>query len=526
MTGKLLVAATVALLWPTSGSGEGLPIQLSRIDIPGWSIFRMEPVGDRVIVQTDLFGPPAVFVTDGTEASTRRLAVPGSLASWLLGVRGPQAFVSAWSPLRGEGVFAFDLQAKQAPRLIKQGSASRAVASDWGFFFVLGSGKGPGLYFSDGTPAGTRLISPGPIGALVSVGRDMLFWTPPGPGEVDASLHRARGPVVTLVGRFAAGESSRPDGTFVRFGSQGAFLQDSTVWVTDGTPEGTRSLQTQTDWFEIGGCGNELLFFKASPAELWATDGTLAGTRILAALPEYAWPFALADADGLCYFQIAGYGAELWKTDLTPLGTTRVASTDPVVFPENANAIGVRGRAFFDGSATLWTSDGTMGGTHPIAEDVHPHLEAPFARAGNRIFFGGARPDALDSMQASLWSIELPPALVIEDAQVRERVNGIATARFPVRLRPRVDEEVVVHFETEPATASAGTDFLSAAGTLRFSPGERLKYVHVPVPWDGMAEGPESFTVRLTAPSGAEIERPVATGTILDSGGSVPGPRR
>jgi hypothetical protein len=166
-----------------------------------------------------------------------------------------------------------------------------------------------------------------------------------------------------------------------------------------------------------------------------------------------------------------------------------------------------------------------MGGTHPIAEDVHPHLESPFARAGNRIFFGGARSDAPDNMQASLWSIELPPALVIEDTQVRERVNGIATARFPVRLSPRVDEDVVVHFETEPATANAGADFLGAAGTLRFSHGQRLKYVHVAVPWDGVAEGPERFTVRLTAPSGAEIERPVATGTILDSGGSVPGPR-
>ena len=113
----------------------------------------------------------------------------------------------------------------------------------------------------------------------------------------------------------------------------------------------------------------------------------------------------------------------------------------------------------------------------------------------------------------------------VEDASAQEQPVRTVQAVFRVRLSLRSKEPVTVDFETEAGTAQAGSDFAPRSGTLRFAPGETLKMIRVPVSGDGVKEGQEEFTVRLTNPTNAEFDRDRATGTIRDPGPRLPGPR-
>jgi len=53
-------------------------------------------------------------------------------------------------------------------------------------------------------------------------------------------------------------------------------------------------------------------------------------------------------------------------------------------------------------------------------------------------------------------------------------------------------------------TAINGTDYFGTNGTLYFAPGESIKYIVIPVANDGLVEGSETFTIRLTNPTGGE----------------------
>jgi len=61
--------------------------------------------------------------------------------------------------------------------------------------------------------------------------------------------------------------------------------------------------------------------------------------------------------------------------------------------------------------------------------------------------------------------------------------------------------------------ASARCDYLTTLGVLRFAANETVKTILVPIVDDSYAEGPESFTIALSSPSGATLGAP-ATSTI------------
>jgi polyhydroxybutyrate depolymerase len=68
-------------------------------------------------------------------------------------------------------------------------------------------------------------------------------------------------------------------------------------------------------------------------------------------------------------------------------------------------------------------------------------------------------------------------------------------------------------------TAVAGQDYTGVTNTLQFAPGERLKYVDVPVLNDGIKESSETFRIVLSNPTGEAVLGPTrtVTVTILDN---------
>ena len=107
-----------------------------------------------------------------------------------------------------------------------------------------------------------------------------------------------------------------------------------------------------------------------------------------------------------------------------------------------------------------------------------------------------------------------PPTLTIDDA---EPVQEGGTAEFTVRLSSASGLPVTVSYATVDGTARAGSDYASTSGTLSFAPGELTQGIEVQTLEDDGHEDTETFTVQLSAPSGATVEDGTGTGTITDN---------
>jgi hypothetical protein len=94
---------------------------------------------------------------------------------------------------------------------------------------------------------------------------------------------------------------------------------------------------------------------------------------------------------------------------------------------------------------------------------------------------------------------------------------GLVTINL-TRLGGSLGGPVTVHYQTSDGTASAGSDYGAASGTLTFGPGESGKSFTVPVTSDSAPEGDETFQVALSnAAGGASIGSPAGgTVTITD----------
>ena len=105
-----------------------------------------------------------------------------------------------------------------------------------------------------------------------------------------------------------------------------------------------------------------------------------------------------------------------------------------------------------------------------------------------------------------------PVAVSVADARAREGEDE--TIDFAVSLSRAASGTVSVTYATADGSATAGSDYTARQGKLRFAPGETEKTISVPVLDDAHDEGAETFTLRLSAASGAAIADGVATGTI------------
>ena len=73
-------------------------------------------------------------------------------------------------------------------------------------------------------------------------------------------------------------------------------------------------------------------------------------------------------------------------------------------------------------------------------------------------------------------------------------------------------------YATVDGTATAGADYTPTNGMLTFEvDGDRTQHVRVPTLDDDKAEETETFTVQLSAPSGATLADGTGTGTITDN---------
>jgi hypothetical protein len=106
------------------------------------------------------------------------------------------------------------------------------------------------------------------------------------------------------------------------------------------------------------------------------------------------------------------------------------------------------------------------------------------------------------------------PSVSISNAAVAEGNSGTAALVFRLRLSAPAQKPGSVRFTTADGTATAGSDYQSASGTVRFNRGDRTETISITVLGDTFVEPDETLTMRLSSPVNVKIAKGTATGTI------------
>jgi ELWxxDGT repeat protein len=173
-----------------------------------------------------------------------------------------------------------------------------------------------------------------------------------------------------------------------------------TLWITDGTPEGTMPLMENgpANPRRLTTSGS-IVFFTAEDdtgRQLWKSDGTPQGTRRVKAIgpgrgdapppakgaaEPITYPLDLVAANGLLFFTVDDgiHGREVWRSDGTADGT--------VLLHDDSNRccgpIVAAGRlVYFPRAGDLYRSDGTEAGTFWIGQ-----ADSALTAAGDILFF-------------------------------------------------------------------------------------------------------------------------------------------
>lgn len=359
--------------WVTDGTPEGTRPLADLAQDPGSTApRRLTRIGDRLIFDGRDAAERGVYVSDGSAAGTTKLP---------FGPETANAFFADDGGVIGPGVALYTASAEA----IEYGTEER------------------GLWRTDGTPIGTRRISPAPYAAsdFRRIGDRIYFaavsenadgdsigsepWVTDG---TESGTHLVRD-IGTFFG--AAINPFPPPSSFPHdfevAGDTVVFVANRDLWRTDGTVDGTVQVA------EINGDDPALpreltpvagrVVFSATAAasgrEPWVTDGTEAGTRLLRDLVAGEGdgaPHHFIEAGRIAvFFATEGVADEsFWVTDGTAAGTRKISDLgDRPGFVTDATRIGKR---FFFTFVTeahgseLWTSDGSIVGTRPLAEIV------------------------------------------------------------------------------------------------------------------------------------------------------------
>ena len=116
------------------------------------------------------------------------------------------------------------------------------------------------------------------------------------------------------------------------------------------------------------------------------------------------------------------------------------------------------------------------------------------------------------------------PTVSISSTSVIEGSSGLTTATLTITLSGPSKSPVTVHWATVAGTATAGTDFVSASGTLIFVLGGTMKLtIPLSIIGDTIPESNETFSVVLSSPVNATLATATGTVTITDDdGGAMP----
>ena len=165
-------------------------------------------------------------------------------------------------------------------------------------------------------------------------------------------------------------------------------------------------------------------------------------------------------------------------------------------------------------SGTLTFSPGTT--TQSIAVSVRGDTTVESNQTFAVNLSGGTNATVADSQGTGTILNDDLPALSISNVTVTEGNSGSVTAQFTVTLSASSSQTVTVNYATANSTATLGSDYTSASGSLSFSPGTTSRTISVAVLGDVFDEVNETFVVNLSDAVNASIAKAQGIGTITD----------
>src|SRR5690606_36907993 len=131
----------------------------------------------------------------------------------------------------------------------------------------------------------------------------------------------------------------------------------------------------------------------------------------------------------------------------------------------------------------------------------------------------GASSNAADTGTATIADDDGVPSLSLSGPAVIDEAAGTVT--YTVSLSNPSASTVTVDYASSNGTATAGSDYGAVSGTLSFAAGVTSQSFTVAITDDTVYEGAESFTLDLSAASGATIAVGSVTSTCVDGGRAV-----
>ncbi len=281
-------------------------------------------------------------------------------------------------------------------------------------YFATSNSSGSSVMKTDFTANGTVVVKAFPgeyVTGLTLVGQRLIGFanqrnklvvsdgTPAGTSTVDLGAATMQIVGLSTLGSALIVRVLVPNGS-------GSADDIAELWTSDGTAGNTRQLavlgspwQTllaDNSWFyaSSGVVGSSLVFAFASTTtvKLWVTDGTPTGTKVLKDLAgssrsDVAWTLRFGAAGGQLYFAASDgvNGTELWRTDGTTTGTTMVADLVPGAGSSSpAGFFLVEPSLYFsafdaNGDEELWKLDLGLDSTPPV---ITPVLTGTMGQAG------------------------------------------------------------------------------------------------------------------------------------------------
>ncbi|MFZ6005504.1 MAG: beta strand repeat-containing protein, partial [Actinomycetota bacterium] len=221
-----------------------------------------------------------------------------------------------------------------------------------------------------------------------------------------------------------------------------------------------------------------------------------------------------------------GPAPTLSVNDITTTETDAPTSASFIVsLPAPAAQTTTVGYATSGGTASSGTDFGSTSGTATIAAG-QSSTTVPVAIVGDNI----DEPDETftltlsNPMNATIQDGSGSGTIVDDDAAPNlqsdapsaAETSGSTSLVFAVTLDSPSGRTVSVDYATSNGTATAGSDYTAASGTLIFAAGDVSETVTVPVTGDAVNEPDETVILTLSSAVNAAIPQPTATGTILN----------
>jgi hypothetical protein len=168
-----------------------------------------------------------------------------------------------------------------------------------------------------------------------------------------------------------------------------------------------------------------------------------------------------------------------------------------------------------------WYLNGTK--TPPVTGMTASSFPVSMPAAGGSYEFRLLENDGANVLATSgAVTVTALPSFSINDVSVAEGAIATTNATFTVTLSAASASTVTVNYASANGSATAGSDYTAASGTLTFNAGITTQTFSVAVNGDSTVEPNENFVVNLSSPSGATIGDGQGIGTITND--DVPPP--